>query len=72
MLQTNDIAVLDETNGVMIVIFGLFPFGKDDPFVIFILIVIAGDLLLGRTTGVGLDVRMQETTTIAYVFERQL
>lgn len=72
MLQTNDIAILDETNGVLCAVFGLFPLGKDDPFVVIILVVIAGDLLLRRTGGVGLDVRMQETTAVANVLERKL
>ena len=72
MLQTNNIAILDKTNRVFIVVFGLLPFRKNDPFVIVVLIVITSDLLLGRTGGVGLDVRVQETTAIAYIFEREL
>lgn len=45
------------------------PFGEEGPLVVVVFVVIAGDLLLLRARWEGLDVRVEEATTIADIFE---
>lgn len=46
VFKTNDVTVLEETDGGIQVELGFIPAGRYDPVVVLILIVIASDLLL--------------------------
>jgi hypothetical protein len=45
------------------------PLGEECPVVVVVFVVIAGDLLLLRACWEGLDVRVEEATAVADVFE---
>jgi hypothetical protein len=69
MDQTNNIAVADKLERSFGIKLGLVAVGVEEPVVVGILVVVASDLLLLRTFRVGLNVRVQKTTTIAHVLE---
>lgn len=67
--ESNDVVVLEEAN-VAGVGDGLgFPGRSDDPLVVVVLVVVAGDLLLVRSDGVGLDVRVKKSSSVSDVFK---
>ena len=70
VLQTNDIAILKEADWALWVIRWLIPSWKKDPIVVVILIMITSDLLLSGAGWVRLDVRMEETTAVADILQR--
>ena len=67
--EADDVAVLEEAQGLVEVEGRLVPFGVEEPFVVGVFVVVAGDLLLIRTNGVCLDVRVEKTTAVTNVFE---
>lgn len=70
MDQANDRAIGNVADvGSIGVVVGFVAVGVDEPVVVGILVVVASNLLLLRTLGVGLDVRVKESTTIAHVLD---
>jgi hypothetical protein len=70
--ETNDIAVTDVSDLLVLgVVIGLLSVGVEEPVVVGVLVVVASNLLLRRAFGVGLNVRVKKTTTIAHVLERR-
>lgn len=69
--QANDVAVANEAHieGLRIVVF-LTAVGVEEPVIVGILVVIAGNLLLLRAFGVSLNVRVKQATAVPHVFER--
>lgn len=77
--ETDQVAVLDHFRLAWVVfmeILGsvlgeeLLPRVVDDPFIVGVLVVVAGNLLLLGTGGKLLHVRVQETAAISVIFER--
>lgn len=48
-----------------------FPGRGDEPLVVLVLVVVASDLLLLGADGVGLDVRVEKSSAVAHVLERE-
>lgn len=68
--QTNGGAVANEAEiGGLRVVVGLAAIGIEEPIVVGIFVVIAGDLLLLGTLGVSLNVGVEKTTTVAHVLD---
>jgi hypothetical protein len=67
--QTNLVTVSREAEVLIRLVFGLVAVGVEEPVVVRILVVIAGDLLLLRTLWVGLMMGMKKTTAIAHVLQ---
>ena len=70
--ESNDVVVLEESEVAGIGERLGFPGRSDDPLVVVVLVVVAGDLLLVRTDGVGLDVRVKKPSSVSDVFEGEL
>mgnify|MGYP005989195533 CR=1 FL=1 len=68
--QTDGRAVTNEAKffrlGVVVLLGAV---GVDEPVVVGVLVVVAGNLLLLRTVGVGLNVRVQQSTTVTHVLD---
>lgn len=71
VVETNDVAVFQEPNRTVGVIRRLVPPWQYDPVVVLILVMIACDLLLVRTNGVGLHVRVKQATAVSHIFQRK-
>jgi len=67
--QTDDLAVGDETGIGLGVIGGGVAVGIEEPVVVGIFVVVACDLLLGRTLGVRLDVAVEQTAAVTHVLD---
>ena len=70
MLKTNDVTVLEETDGSIEVQGRLVPTRVDDPFIVVVLVVIARHLLLVRAHRIRLNMGMEKTSTIPHILER--
>lgn len=66
--QTDSIAVLEEAD-VILIYRWIFPSWCDNPVVIAVFVMVTCHLLLLRANRVRLDVRMQESSSIAHVLE---
>jgi hypothetical protein len=67
--EADDRAVTNETKlslGVVVIISAV---GVEEPVVVGVLVVVASNLLLLGTLGVGLDVRVKETTAVSHVLD---
>ena len=67
--KANDGAVTNETEislGVVVIISAV---GVEEPVVVGVLVVVASNLLLLGTLGVGLDVRVKKTTAVSHVLD---
>lgn len=71
MDETDDVAIFEEADLALGIDGGFVPFRGDDPVVVAVLVVVAGHLLLVRTDGISLDVRVQKAASPAHVLERQ-
>lgn len=69
MDETDRITILEVSNRILSDRIG-FPSRGDDPSVIVVLVVVACNLLLERTNGVRLDVRVEKASAVADVFKR--
>lgn len=67
--ETNDVSISKEDRICFRVDSWLFPGGCDDPLVVVVFVVVARHLLLLRTDGVRLDVRMEESSTVSHALE---
>jgi hypothetical protein len=67
--QTDDIAVAREPERLIWLVGDFVAVRVKEPVVIGVLVVVAGDLLLSRTLGVRLNVRVQQSTTISHVLQ---
>lgn len=67
--KTDRLAVANESGRGFGVVVRVRTVGVEEPVVVGILVVVAGDLLLSRALRVGLDVGVQETTTISHVLD---
>lgn len=68
--QTDSRAVTNEAKLFRLrVVVLLTTVGVDEPVVVGVLVVVASNLLLLRTVGVGLNVRVQQTATITHVLD---
>lgn len=68
--ETDDIAISDVSDvGVLCVVVRLLSVGVEEPVVVGVLVVVAGNLLLGRAFGVCLNVGVQESATITHVLQ---
>lgn len=72
VLEADDGVISEVANGAIDVETGLIPSWLDDPFVVIVFVVVASYLLLLGTDGEHLDVRVEESTAIADVFECNL
>ena len=72
VLESDDVPVLEVPQLLIRVVLRLIPTGEDNPVVVVVFVVIAGDLLLVGADRVGLYVRMQQSTTPAHVLECDL
>lgn len=70
VLESNDIVVGKIPERFIRIVFGLIPGWKHEPMVVVVLVVITSHLLLCGTDWVRLNVRVEQTTTPAHVFER--
>jgi len=68
--KTNDIAVTNESEVGLGVIGHIVAVGVEEPVVVRVLVVVAGNLLLTRAVGIGLDMGVEKTATIAHVLDR--
>jgi hypothetical protein len=69
--KTDDIAVADVSNLLILgVVVRLLSVGVEEPVVVGVLVMVAGNLLLGGAFRVGLHVRVQKTATVTHVLER--
>jgi hypothetical protein len=67
--QTDNITVAREAKFLIGVVWDLVTVGVEEPIVVGILVVVASDLLLGRALGVCLNVRMEQTSSIAHILQ---
>ena len=67
--ETNDIAIAGEAELLVCVIGNLMAVGVEEPVVVSIFVVVASDLLLSRAFRVGLDVRVEQTSTVTHVLQ---
>ena len=68
--ETNHGAFRDETQiGGFGIIIGLSAVGIDEPLIVGIFVVITGDLLLGRSLRIGLNVRVKQATTVTHILQ---
>ena len=68
--EANHVLVLDKSEvGGGLVVVRLVASGVEEPVVVRILVVVASNLLLAGSFGVGLDVRVKQSTTVAHVLE---
>lgn len=70
--ETNGLAVGNETGFGSGIVIGIAAVGVEEPVVVGILVVVAGNLLLARALGVGLNVTVEETATIAHILDGNL
>jgi len=70
--ESDDVVVLEESDVARIGERLGFPGRSDDPLVVVVLVVVAGDLLLIRTDGIGLDVRVEKSSSVSDVLEGEL
>lgn len=71
--QTNNVVVTDEAQLLRLrVVVGVLTVRIKEPVVVGVLVVVASDLLLSRSLGIGLNVRVEETTTVTHVLDRGL
>jgi len=69
--KTNDVAVADVSDLLVLgVVVGRLSVGVEEPVVVGVLVVVASNLLLSGALWVGLNVRVEKTTTVAHVLER--
>lgn len=70
MDKTDDVTMANiaEIWGLRIII-GLIASRGEEPVVVGVLMVVAGDLLLSRALGICLDVRVKKPTTVSHVFD---
>lgn len=68
--ETENIPITDVLDWCLRVKFWLSTVGVEPPLVIGILMMIASDLLLGRAFRIGLNVRMEKSTTITHILDR--
>ena len=57
---------------VIRIVLWLVPPGQHNPVVVFIFVVVASDLLLGGSDGVGLYMGVQKTPAPSHIFEGEL
>ena len=67
--QANDIAISDVLQGCLWIELGLVAVRVEPPLVVGVFVVVAGDLLLRRAFGIGLNVGVEQTTTVSHVLE---
>jgi hypothetical protein len=67
--QSNDCSVGDESKVGLFIVFLLATIRVEEPVIVGIFVMITGNLLLCRAFRVGLDVRVQETASIAHVLD---
>lgn len=72
VLEADDVTMFKRDEFTVGVNWRRAPGGKERPLIVVVFVVVAGDLLLLRPNREGLNVRMQETSTIADVFEGDL
>lgn len=70
VLEPDNVAILKELDGCLRVVDGLVPARQNDPLIVVVLVMVAGDLLLARTGRISLYMRVQQASTIANVFQR--
>lgn len=69
--QTDDITVSREAKLLISLVWDLVAVGVKEPVIVGILVVVASNLLLGRALRVRLDVRMEQTSSVAHVLQRR-
>ena len=62
MNQANGLAVTNESGLGILIVIGITTVGVEEPVIVSILVVVASNLLLGRSLGISLHVRMKKTT----------
>ena len=67
--KADDISIADEAEGIFKIVLGLMTVWVEEPLVVGILVVVAGDLLLAGAFGVRLNVRVEETAAVSHVLE---
>jgi hypothetical protein len=67
--KSNDGVVTNESEVTLRVVVLLSAVGVEEPVVVGVLVVVAGNLLLLGTLGVGLNVGVKKTTTVAHVLD---
>src|SRR5690606_15637553 len=72
MEQANNGTVANEPGLRLGVEVGIGAVGVEIPLVVGVLVVVAGDLLLSGAVGVGLDVRVEQSTAISHVLDGDL
>lgn len=68
--ETEDIPVTNILDWCFGVEIWLSTVGVEPPLVVSILMMVASNLLLSRTFGIGLNVRMEKSTTITHILNR--
>lgn len=67
--ETNGLAIAWESEFLVRFVIGLSAVGVEEPIVVGILVVVTCDLLLRRTLGIGLVMRVEQPTTITHVLQ---
>lgn len=67
--QSDDIAITNEPQISSGIVVRLLSVGVDEPVVVGIFVVVAGDLLLHRSLWEGLNVGVQKPSSVSHIFE---
>ena len=69
MEQTNNVTVTGVAKLLIRLVLDFVAVGVEEPVVVGVLVVVASDLLLCRTLGVGLNVRVKQSTSVSHVLQ---
>lgn len=69
MLKSQDVTVAEKFERTVRIVLGFIPSRKYDPVVVVVLVVIARHLLLSRTNRERLNVRVEQATAPAHIFQ---